>query len=255
MRTWIIYKHTLLISENAGKAYIGQTCTSTKDRWHNGKGYRNCTIFWRAIKKYGWDNFSHEILEDGINSRELANEREIFWISFFNTYLGNANCNGYNMTRGGSYWGRCGKFKIYKPETNEKMFIYESDLADYEKLGWKRWYTEDRKATERHKYYLAHKEKENAQSLANWRKNFVPKPKKKPMFDIKLKKEDFASVDEYKKAYQKEYNKLYKKAKAQYFKEYFSKYQKEHRDEVNKNSRKRYEKQRNIKKDDSDKRN
>ena len=82
-RTWCIYKHTLLLDcDSRGKSYIGQTCTVPKQRWmKEGYGYKNQVLFYSAIKKYGWENFSHEILEDGISSIEEANEREIYWIS------------------------------------------------------------------------------------------------------------------------------------------------------------------------------
>lgn len=98
METWKIYKHTNKIN---GKCYIGQTCRKNpNERWNNGKGY-NGTIFAKAIKKYGWDNFEHEIIEDGILSEEEANEREMYWIEYYNSYAGVSGGNGYNMTRGG----------------------------------------------------------------------------------------------------------------------------------------------------------
>lgn len=107
---WKIYKHTLMIDcPSKGKSYIGQT--SKKDiseRWQNGYGYysirprRNETVFWKAIKKYGWNSFTHEIIEDNIPTLELANEREKYWIAYYHTYIEDNNCWGYNMTLGGS---------------------------------------------------------------------------------------------------------------------------------------------------------
>lgn len=108
---WIIYKHKNKIN---GKIYIGQTKQSVNIRWANGLGYnpynnpKNC-IFWNAIKKYGWDNFEHEILENNILTQEEANNREIFWIKYFNSYIGFDNSNGYNMTLGGN----CGEHLGY----------------------------------------------------------------------------------------------------------------------------------------------
>ena len=99
---WTIYRH---IAPN-GKVYIGQTKQSVQARWENGKGYNsyqeNESVFWKAIKKYGWQNFSHEIVEDNISSQEEANEREIYWIEYYRSYIGFSDCNGYNMTRGGN---------------------------------------------------------------------------------------------------------------------------------------------------------
>lgn len=100
---WRIYKHTLLISEHAGWSYIGQTCRSLEDRWgKNGEGYRPETYFGRVISKYGWSNFSHEIIEDNILSLEEANERESYWISYYHTWVDDPNCRGFNLDSGGN---------------------------------------------------------------------------------------------------------------------------------------------------------
>jgi group I intron endonuclease len=100
MKFYTIYRHTNKIN---GKSYIGQTCQDPQKRWSNGHGYnaKKQQIFYRAIAKYGWDNFEHEILEDGIASLSEANEREKFWIANYHTWAYDPNCNGYNMTQGG----------------------------------------------------------------------------------------------------------------------------------------------------------
>lgn len=49
----------------SGKKYIGQTKTTLKERAKkNAKGYKGCKYFYRAIEKYGWDNFEVEILQE-----------------------------------------------------------------------------------------------------------------------------------------------------------------------------------------------
>lgn len=48
----------------------------------------------RAIRKYGIENFSFDIIEECKQS--FLNEREIFWISYYDSYN-----NGYNETLGG----------------------------------------------------------------------------------------------------------------------------------------------------------
>ena len=49
----------------SGKKYIGKTKTSLKNRAENNqRGYKGCTAFYNAIQKYGWDNFTVEILEE-----------------------------------------------------------------------------------------------------------------------------------------------------------------------------------------------
>lgn len=108
--SWIIYKHTNRIN---GKVYVGQTSKSNPNyRWNDGKGYtkRNPdSHFARAIKKYGWDSFDHEILESGIPTLETANERESFWIKFFDSVE-----NGYNANYGGDS-------RLPSRETKEKL--------------------------------------------------------------------------------------------------------------------------------------
>jgi hypothetical protein len=58
MKRWILYRHT----SPSGKVYIGITFKTANKRWNNGRGYSNCTYFYNAILKYGWDNIKHEIL-------------------------------------------------------------------------------------------------------------------------------------------------------------------------------------------------
>lgn len=54
----------------------------------------------RGVRKYGTDYYILEILEDDL-SFDQANEREKYWISFYDTYW-----NGYNQTKGGQVHGR-----------------------------------------------------------------------------------------------------------------------------------------------------
>ena len=125
METWKIYKHTNKIN---GKCYIGQTCRKNpNERWNNGKGY-NGTIFAKAIEKYGWDNFEHEIIEDDILSEDEANEREMYWIEYYNSYAGVSGGNGYNMTRGGDDRADKGR-PVYQIDIETRKIIKEFPSA------------------------------------------------------------------------------------------------------------------------------
>ena len=98
-RVFTVYCHTNKIN---GKKYIGITCQKPETRW----GYRgNCykqsqPYFAAAINKYGWENFTHEILFEGMSAQE-ANTKEIELIAHYHTYVGDPECCGYNLTRGG----------------------------------------------------------------------------------------------------------------------------------------------------------
>ena len=71
-------------------------------------------VFYRAIRKYGWDNLIWEII-DNASSEEELNCKEIYWIDYYNTYIHANNSNGYNMTLGGD--GANG-FKFTEEEKN-----------------------------------------------------------------------------------------------------------------------------------------
>ena len=94
-----IYCHT----SPSNKKYIGQTtCSNPKYRWSGKNSYTSNRYFFAAINKYGWENFSHEILEQHeAESKELLieklNEREAFLIAKYNTLAP----DGYNILPGG----------------------------------------------------------------------------------------------------------------------------------------------------------
>lgn len=93
--SWCIYKHT----SPTGKCYIGKAVEPAEQRWgKNGKNY-NKGKFGVAILLYGWDNFTHEILESKILTNNEAIEREKYWVDYYNSCL-----NGYNMLLNKTQW-------------------------------------------------------------------------------------------------------------------------------------------------------
>ena len=90
---YCVYMHTC----PKGRVYIGITRNNPLKRWQNGTGYRTNEYFTRAIKKYGWENFKHEILFTGLSEKE-AKEKEIYLIA---KYKSNQRKYGYNISSGG----------------------------------------------------------------------------------------------------------------------------------------------------------
>lgn len=78
--------------------YVGITCQVPKDRWASGYGYRNCPFFYRAIKKYGWHSFDHEIFASHLTKEEAENMEKIL-IAKLQTQNPEF---GYNLAEGGS---------------------------------------------------------------------------------------------------------------------------------------------------------
>lgn len=75
-RKWCVYKIQNLINH---KIYIGVTSQNPEKRWARGRGYKGNPHFTKAIEKYGWDSFSHEILHENL-SREEAGALEEYYI-------------------------------------------------------------------------------------------------------------------------------------------------------------------------------
>lgn len=98
-RTWIVYIHTNKVN---GKKYVGITSQEPNTRWMNGKGYDKRLRFGRAISKYGWDNFSHDIIYEGLSEQD-DKRIEVELIAELRTL---DKEYGYNMTKGGE--GVCG---------------------------------------------------------------------------------------------------------------------------------------------------
>ena len=92
-----IYKAT---SQTTGKVYIGQSSQTLEERisQHNSAAYHHQYNyhFHNAIRKYGPDDFVYEIIEDGIKTIDELNQKEMYWINYYNSYN-----NGYNSTLGG----------------------------------------------------------------------------------------------------------------------------------------------------------
>ena len=109
---YIVYKHT----SPSNKVYIGVTSQNPERRWKNGYGYRKNTYFWRAIKKYGWDNISHEILYESLPQQDA----ESIEISLIKQYNSSNHKFGYNIDLGGSLSGKMSEVTKQKISLSKK---------------------------------------------------------------------------------------------------------------------------------------
>lgn len=106
-KAYKVYKHTLP-KEISGKdndmVYIGITCQEDPfDRWGvNGVRYKYNTHFSRAIVKYSWENFLHEILFDKLTKEDA----EALEIKLIKEYKSTNSKYGYNKANGGSSNGK-----------------------------------------------------------------------------------------------------------------------------------------------------
>ena len=122
-----IYKVENLINHNK---YIGQSIRIEK-RWKDevDDAFDICSHSYdyplqRAIRKYGIENFSFEILEE-CKQNEL-NEQERYWIHYYDTFF-----NGYNQTLGGDHTNTVPKEKIIGIIKDlEETDLYHREIAE-----------------------------------------------------------------------------------------------------------------------------
>ena len=96
-KRYLVYKHTT----PRGKSYIGITTNSWRERIR--AGYRHNIYLERAIKKYGWERITTEILADSVTPEE-ASLLEIYYIESFET---KDHTKGYNIEDGGVQKNSC----------------------------------------------------------------------------------------------------------------------------------------------------
>ena len=92
-----IYKIT---NNRNGKVYIGQSKVPVERKWKthvfDSKKIRDeKRPLYAAMNEYGIESFSLSVVEE-LNDDSLLDEREIFWIDYYDSFR-----NGYNATYGG----------------------------------------------------------------------------------------------------------------------------------------------------------
>lgn len=128
-----IYKITNLVNQ---KIYIGKSVniyerfeqhkldsTRSEELWQANKRHEQTPLH-KAMRKYGINNFTLEIIEEC--EKEQLNKREIYWINYYNS----TNCNiGYNLTEGGDgYDFGVGENAITAKLTQQEVDIIKNAL-------------------------------------------------------------------------------------------------------------------------------
>lgn len=97
---YYVYRHI----SPCGRVYVGITKMSLYDRWgKDGCRYKHCKLFYRAIKKYGWNNLIHEVILDGVSKSEAiyAEKYLVRWYKMhgmsYNTTDGGDGTHGFHM--------------------------------------------------------------------------------------------------------------------------------------------------------------
>lgn len=112
--------------------YVGQS-VDIKRRWYKHRSSaKNSSApdynskLHSAMRKLGENNFYYEILEV-VKERELLNEKEIYWISYYNSFK-----NGYNGSIGGNLYKESavgssnGRAKLTEIEVKEIREMYNN---------------------------------------------------------------------------------------------------------------------------------
>lgn len=120
-----IYQITNNITQ---QIYIGRTIHGVDERWRehiiDANNYRDNALLHSDMRKYGYENFSIQIIEDNIIESQLDN-KEKYYIELLKS---RKEYNNYNMTDGGS--GTYGCSKLDKNDI-EKIYAMLKDIENY----------------------------------------------------------------------------------------------------------------------------
>jgi group I intron endonuclease len=119
-----------------GKVYVGKTSLSIEKRWKqhvrdSSKG--ETRYLYNAFRKYGLDVFKIRQIDE-VESQELANQREKYWIT--QIFHSNRPENGYNQTEGGD-GGNTFSGKTHSRETKNKIAKSHTGLITSEETKQK----------------------------------------------------------------------------------------------------------------------
>lgn len=113
---WCVYMHTNKLN---GKKYVGIS-SNVKRRWAGHGCEYSDQVFGSAIEKYGWENFSHDVLLDNLTKRQACVEEQ----RLIQRYKTHDRKFGYNVSLG----GESGSFRSYGTQKKRMKCIYQYDM-------------------------------------------------------------------------------------------------------------------------------
>lgn len=203
---------------STGKKYIGKTINEEKRKIRHKhdckRGVDN--KFYRAVRKYGWDNFIYGIVDE--YNVDILNEQEMYYIDCYDTYH-----NGYNSTIGGEGVSGFSQSK----ESRKKM---SESAKNRDKTPYLKYFTEEEKREakrKRDREYQQRVKERRKEYMKEWGKNNKEKRK-----EYQKKYQQRVETKEKRKVYNKEFrknNKEYMKEWRENNREYLREYMKEWR--------------------------
>ncbi len=135
MDMFYIYKYTNNIN---GHCYIGQTNNfERRKREHLSTSFNpnSCSyndLIHKKIREYGIENFTIEVLETIYsNDREIANEREQYWIKYYQSFRDTGK--GYNSNDGGGAQNHSSVLSSDELQEVKRMIKNKESFYDIEK--------------------------------------------------------------------------------------------------------------------------
>ena len=117
-----IYK----ITAPFGAVYVGQTVNiKERKRSYKKNEFKKQTQLWNNCQKYNWNpSDTFEVIDECLCGEDkiFLNDKEIYWISFYDSYI-----NGLNCTKGGK--GQVGKIWSDEERKNQSNIIIEKGLG------------------------------------------------------------------------------------------------------------------------------
>lgn len=129
-----IYKITNKIN---GKIYIGKTIRTPYERWQEHVRESLLDVdseipLHKAIRKYGKENFTIEVVETNISTLEELNQKEKQYIKIFDSKV---HHHGYNVADGGDGGRIVTKITIEQVKQIKEMLSDQENLESFSEIG------------------------------------------------------------------------------------------------------------------------